>query len=55
MFTNWAYYAEPVSVANYDKARQSLTKWSEIAQKFTERAKILLISVLRIFVYYMYV
>jgi len=40
--------AQPVSVANHVKARQSLIERSELAE-------ILLIYVLRIFVYYMYV
>jgi len=40
--------AQPVSVANHVKARQSVIERSELAE-------ILLIYVSRIFVYYMYV
>ena len=40
--------AQPVSVANHVKARQSLIERSELAEIFS-------IHFLRIFVYYMYV
>ena len=40
--------AQPVSVASYVKAYQSLTERSELAE-------ILLIYILRLFVYYMYI
>ena len=32
MFTNWANWAEPVSVTNHVKARQSLIKRSKLAE-----------------------